>query len=222
MNNGDIITELTKRLGDRKVAQTALDGIVAVVTEAMSRGDRVTIAGFGTFERQARQARMARNPRTGESVRVRKTNIAKFRPGTRLKAVAAGTVKIPKNGKITPLLPEGISGSRMLSRINALMTDTAGAATARTTTTAPRQRVTAVAAGRTATKSTTARTAAKTAPATKAAPAKAPAKKATTKTTTPARATRTAAAHPAAAKTATRKTAGTTATAARRTARKTA
>ena len=56
----------------------------------------VSISGFGVFEKRARAARTARNPRTGEAVKVKKTTVPAFRPGKYFKDVIAGTVKLPK------------------------------------------------------------------------------------------------------------------------------
>jgi DNA-binding protein HU-beta len=65
--------------------------VLAEITAALAAGERVTLTGFGTFEAVARAERTARNPRTGATVAVAATTVARFHPGTALRdAVAAG------------------------------------------------------------------------------------------------------------------------------------
>jgi DNA-binding protein HU-beta len=93
VNKADLIEALTVRLGDRKSATAALDAVLSEIQNAVTKGDKVSITGFGVFEKRDRAARTARNPRTGESVRVKKTAVPAFRPGTGFKElVAAGRV----------------------------------------------------------------------------------------------------------------------------------
>ena len=95
MNKAELIEALSGRLGDRKSATAALDAVLAEIQNAVTKGDKVSITGFGVFEKRVRAARTARNPRTGESVKVKKTSVPAFRPGAGFKElVAAG--KLPK------------------------------------------------------------------------------------------------------------------------------
>lgn len=97
MNKTDLINQLAQRLeGDKKVAQTAVEGIIDLVQREVQRGENVSISGFGVFEKRARAARTARNPRTGQAVKVKKTTVPAFRPGKYFKDVISGTVKLPK------------------------------------------------------------------------------------------------------------------------------
>src|SRR5262245_58711867 len=102
MSKADFIDDLTKRLGDKKVATAALDAFIDVVERAVAKGEKVSITGFGTFETSTRAGRLGRNPATGESVRIKKSTVAKFRPGTRLKDVANGKVKLGREPKHEP------------------------------------------------------------------------------------------------------------------------
>jgi DNA-binding protein HU-beta len=98
VNKTDLIESLSGRLGDRKAATTALDAVLAEIQNAVTKGDKVSITGFGVFEKRVRAARTGRNPRTGESVKVKKTSVPAFRPGATFKElVAAG--KVPKAAK---------------------------------------------------------------------------------------------------------------------------
>jgi DNA-binding protein HU-beta len=95
VNKAELIEVLTARLGDRKAATAALDTVLSEIQNAVTKGDKVSITGFGVFEKRDRAARTARNPRTGESVKVKKTSVPAFRPGTSFKElVAAG--RVPK------------------------------------------------------------------------------------------------------------------------------
>ena len=95
MNKAELIETLAARLGDRKRASAALDGIVEEIQRAVAEGQRVTISGFGVFERRDREARTARNPRTGETVKVAKTSVPAFRPGQAFKDVVTGARALP-------------------------------------------------------------------------------------------------------------------------------
>src|SRR5207245_6619462 len=96
VNKAELIDALAARLGDKKSAASALDAVLAEIQTAVTKGDRVAITGFGVFEKRVRAARTARNPRTGESVRVKKTAVPAFRPGTGFKTVVADPKKLPK------------------------------------------------------------------------------------------------------------------------------
>lgn len=78
MNKTDLILEVAKRSGvDKKEVGRALNAALEVVKETVVKGQRVTLADFGTFQRLKRSARLGRNPRTGEEVPIPAT----FRPG---------------------------------------------------------------------------------------------------------------------------------------------
>ena len=91
MNKAELVEELTKRLdADRKTATAAVEQLIDTIVRAVHKGESVTITGFGVFEKRARAARVARNPRTGETVRVEATQVPSFRPGAQFKAIVAG------------------------------------------------------------------------------------------------------------------------------------
>ena len=74
---------------------------------AVHKGESVTITGFGVFEQRRRAARVARNPRTGETVKVKPTSVPAFRPGAQFKAIVAGAQKLPAEG---PAVKRGAVG----------------------------------------------------------------------------------------------------------------
>jgi DNA-binding protein HU-beta len=101
VNKAELIEALATRLGDRRTAGTALDAVLAEVQSAVAKGEKVSITGFGVFEKRVRAARMARNPRTGAAVRVKKTSVPAFRPGSGFKEMVASG-RVPKALKATP------------------------------------------------------------------------------------------------------------------------
>src|SRR3954464_14229388 len=95
-NKAQLIEALSERLGDKKAAGAAVDGLVDVIVRTVNKGEKVNITGFGVFEKRARAARTARNPRTGETVKVKKTTVPAFRAGTTFKDVVSGAKKLAK------------------------------------------------------------------------------------------------------------------------------
>jgi DNA-binding protein HU-beta len=154
VNKAELIEALATRLGDKKTASAALDAVLSEVQTAVAKGDRVAITGFGVFEKRVRAARTARNPRTGEAVKVKKTSVPTFRPGAGFKDVVAS------------------------GRVSKATAAKKGAAAAKKTAKAAPAKATKAAAKATARATTTAKAAAKKAPAKKVAAKRAPAKKA--------------------------------------------
>ena len=103
MNKSELIDALTERLGDKKAASAAVEAVVDTITRAVAKGEKVAIAGFGVFEKQVRNARMARNPATGAPVRIKKTAVPKFRPGAGFKEVVSGAKKLAPPAKAAPV-----------------------------------------------------------------------------------------------------------------------
>ena len=108
MNKAELIDELTKKMGsDRRQATAAVENVVDTIVRAVHQGDSVTITGFGVFEQRRRAARVARNPRTGETVKVKPTSVPAFRPGAQFKAVVSGAQRLPAEG---PAVKRGSGG----------------------------------------------------------------------------------------------------------------
>ncbi len=100
MNKAELIDSIAGRLGDNKKAATeAVEAVIDTITRTVAKGEKVAITGFGIFEKVERAARIARNPATGAQVKVKKTSVPKFRPGTQLKAVVSGAVKLAAPAK---------------------------------------------------------------------------------------------------------------------------
>lgn len=94
VNKSDLIEVVSQRLGDRRAASTAVEAVVDAITRAVAKGEKVGISGFGVFEPVDRAARTARNPTTGEAVRLKKTRVPKFRPGQGFKDIVSGAKKV--------------------------------------------------------------------------------------------------------------------------------
>ena len=91
MNKAQLVKEVERRLGgDRQTAQEAVDHVVDVIMRTVAAGEPVSIWGFGVFEKRSREARTARNPKTGASVQVDATSVPTFRPGAPFKEVVTG------------------------------------------------------------------------------------------------------------------------------------
>ena len=86
MNKAELIdavaddSDLTKASAAR-----ALDSAIENITNALRGGDSVTLVGFGTFTVRQREARMGRNPRTGEAIQIKASNVPGFKAGKALK-----------------------------------------------------------------------------------------------------------------------------------------
>ncbi|MEO1956665.1 MAG: HU family DNA-binding protein [Methylophilaceae bacterium] len=86
MNKSELIDQIAKSADISKAAAgRALDATTGGITNAMKKGDVVTLIGFGTFYVSKRAARKGRNPRTGETIQISAANSPKFRAGKALK-----------------------------------------------------------------------------------------------------------------------------------------
>ena len=86
MNKGELIDSVAAATGtSRADATKAVDAVLASVTSTLSGGGSVSLVGFGTFSVKARAARMGRNPRTGEAIQIKASNVPGFKAGKALK-----------------------------------------------------------------------------------------------------------------------------------------
>ena len=95
MNKSQLIDALAARLGDRRTAASAVDGLLSTIVEAVKSGESVSLTGFGVFEARARAARVGRNPRTGQTVAVPAATVPAFRPGIGFKTAVGGSASAP-------------------------------------------------------------------------------------------------------------------------------
>jgi len=86
MNKGEFVDAVAAKGEMSKAdASNAVDAVLDAVTEAMKQGDQVTLVGFGTFLVRKREARTGRNPRTGEPLQIKASNVPSFKAGKALK-----------------------------------------------------------------------------------------------------------------------------------------
>ena len=97
VNRADLVEKLAAQLNiSKKDATAAVDTVFDGIVAAVAKGDKVAISGFGIFKKNARKARVARNPRTGATVKVAATSVPKFTAGAEFKAIVAGKKKAAK------------------------------------------------------------------------------------------------------------------------------
>ena len=86
MKKSDLVEAIAKQTGLTKADSTrALDAVFDTITGALKKGERVPIAGFGTFNVSKRKAREGRNPQTGETGKIPARKAVSFKAGTALK-----------------------------------------------------------------------------------------------------------------------------------------
>ena len=98
MNKTELLAQLEGRLGSRGAAVAALDSVLGEIQQAVAAGERVTLTGFGTFERVERPARTGRNPRTGAVIEIAASAAPRFHAGSALRAAVAGTAGATATG----------------------------------------------------------------------------------------------------------------------------
>lgn len=213
MNKAQLVEAIADKVGGRQQAADAVDAVLDAIVRATVAGDRVSVTGFGSFEKVDRPARYARNPQTGERVRVKKTSVPRFRAGQGFKDLVSGSKKLPKNEVAVKKAPKGSLTGGASATVKkaaakkaapakrataAAKKTTAKKTTAKKTTAAakkttakkaPAKKTTATAKSTAAKKTTAKKATAKKAPAKKATAKKAPAKKSTARTTTAKKAT---------------------------------
>ncbi|WP_432055576.1 HU family DNA-binding protein [Streptomyces sp. bgisy022] len=107
MNKAQLVEAIADKMGGRQQAADAVDAVLDAIVRAVVAGDRVSVTGFGSFEKVDRPARYARNPQTGERVRVKKTSVPRFRAGQGFKDLVSGSKKLPKNDIAVKKAPKG-------------------------------------------------------------------------------------------------------------------
>ena len=142
MNRKELVDSIQKHTA---VARADVDRVLGSLIQhtqvAVKKGERVALVGFGTFERQDRKARTARNPRSGAPVKVKATKVPRFRAGQGFKDVVAGKSPAPK-------LTAAKAPAKATSSARVSSKTTASRSTKATATKASRPKATAKAAGR--------------------------------------------------------------------------
>jgi DNA-binding protein HU-beta len=142
LNRKELVDSIQKHT---EVARGDIDKVLGSLIQhtqvAVKKGDRVSLVGFGTFERRDRKARVARNPRSGEQVRVKATKVPVFRAGQSFRDVVAGKAAAPK-------LTAPRSARTAAARSSTSKTTARASTSRRTSTTSSRAKAPARAGGR--------------------------------------------------------------------------
>lgn len=86
MNKSDLVQVVAENAGlSKAAAEKAVNAVFSGISDALGKGDKVSLVGFGTFNVYKRAARVSRNPRTGEKINVPATTVPKFKAGKALK-----------------------------------------------------------------------------------------------------------------------------------------
>ena len=86
MNRQELVDAMASKANiSKKVADAALKGFMESVQDALKKGDKVQLVGFGTFEVAERAAREGKNPQTGEVIKIKASKAPKFKAGKALK-----------------------------------------------------------------------------------------------------------------------------------------
>jgi len=86
LNKSDLISAVAEKADlTKKDAEKAVNAIFKSIEEALARNDKVQLVGFGTFEIKERAARVGRNPRTGEEIKIPATRVPSFKAGKALR-----------------------------------------------------------------------------------------------------------------------------------------
>ena len=91
MNKKELIDSVASATGESKrTVNDVLDETIDQIQRQVKKGERVALPGFGVFQRRQRAARTARNPRTGEEIKVKASKVPAFKPGAGFKDVVSG------------------------------------------------------------------------------------------------------------------------------------
>ena len=130
MNRKELVDAIQKHtMVSRTDVDRVLGSLIQHTQVAVKKGDRVSLVGFGTFERQDRKARTARNPRSGAPVKVKATKVPRFRAGQGFKDVVAGKATAPK---LTPVKSTAKAATTAKATVSRATTSKASSAKAST------------------------------------------------------------------------------------------
>lgn len=91
MNKTELVSAVAEKADlTKKESERVINALFASIEEALARGDKVQLVGFGTFEVRDREARKGRNPQTGEEIEIPATKVPAFKAGKALKDAVNG------------------------------------------------------------------------------------------------------------------------------------
>ena len=108
MNKAELVTEIAEITGQSKLSvMNTVGALLHGLTAALSKGERVTLVGFGTFERRQRQARTGVNPQNPkQKLTIAAARVPVFRAGQELKDIVDGRAKLPAVAKASSSAPK--------------------------------------------------------------------------------------------------------------------
>ena len=135
MNRKELVDAIQKHtMVSRTDVDRVLGSLIQHTQVAVKKGDRVSLVGFGTFERQDRKARTARNPRSGAPVKVKANKVPRFRAGQGFKDVVAGKATAPKLTPVKSTAKAASTAKATVSRATTARATTSKASTAKAST----------------------------------------------------------------------------------------
>ena len=94
MNRKELIDALADKTGSTKAdADRNITALIEIISSTLKKGDNIALVGFGTFEVRKRAARIGRNPKTGEELKIKAAKVPAFKAGATLKATVNGSKK---------------------------------------------------------------------------------------------------------------------------------
>jgi DNA-binding protein HU-beta len=91
MNKGELVDAIAEKANvAKKEADAVLSAAIETIVETVASGEKITVVGFGSFEKRDRKAREGRNPRTGETMTIAATSVPAFSAGKLFKEKVAG------------------------------------------------------------------------------------------------------------------------------------
>jgi DNA-binding protein HU-beta len=100
MNKAELVDAIAEKTSvTKKEADSILSAAIEIIVTSVAGGDKVTLVGFGSFEKRERKAREGRNPKTGESMTIAATTVPAFSAGKSFKETVADKPKPKAKGK---------------------------------------------------------------------------------------------------------------------------
>jgi DNA-binding protein HU-beta len=129
VNKSDLVSRMTERLGgDRAIAAAAVNGVLEEIENSVARGERVSLHGFGTFDRRERAPRTGRNPRTGAAIQLAASVAPVFRPGTAFRTLLAQNGGSASTATAAVIPPEDSAPTKKKAKKSAMSAPTKTAA----------------------------------------------------------------------------------------------
>lgn len=86
MTKAELVSEVCEKSNvSKKDAASVIENTFSTITDALAKGDKITLVGFGTFETNERKAHAGRNPKTGMAIQIESSTQVRFKPGAKLK-----------------------------------------------------------------------------------------------------------------------------------------